>query len=126
MFHYRARNYMPDICRFMTRDPYPYNPILPNTIQRYNYCGNSAVNFVDPWGYTWLWPAPELIPWWLKACWPKMWSILGSWNALLMEVTYSSRMLYGWITGFGESWEQIAIRFKKKLVVKELLSDNVN
>ena len=50
MFHYRARNYMPEIGRFMSRDPYPYNPILPNTIQRYNYCGNSAVNFVDPLG----------------------------------------------------------------------------
>jgi len=50
MFHYRARNYMPDIGRFMSRDPYPYNLFSPNTIQRYNYCGNSAVNFVDPWG----------------------------------------------------------------------------
>ena len=34
----------------MSRDPYPYNPLSPNTIQRYNYCENSPVNFVDPWG----------------------------------------------------------------------------
>ena len=50
LFYYRARNYMPDIGRFMSRDPYPYNPFSPNSIQRYNYCGNSAVNFVDLWG----------------------------------------------------------------------------
>jgi len=50
MFHYRARNYMPRIGRFMSRDPYPFDPFFPNTIQRYNYCGNSPVNFVDPWG----------------------------------------------------------------------------
>jgi RHS repeat-associated protein len=50
LFHYRARDYMPGIGRFMSRDPYPYSPGNPASIQRYNYVQNSPVNYTDPFG----------------------------------------------------------------------------
>jgi RHS repeat-associated protein len=50
LFHNRAREYMPGIGQFTSRDPYPYDTSSPNTIQRYNYCTNSPTNFTDPMG----------------------------------------------------------------------------
>jgi RHS repeat-associated protein len=46
LYYYRGRHYDPRIGRFIQRDPIG----LSDDVNLYRYVGNSAVNYMDPWG----------------------------------------------------------------------------
>ena len=47
----RARYYQPELGRFLTRDSYTGEDDDPLTLHLYTYCGNDAINNVDPSGH---------------------------------------------------------------------------
>lgn len=47
----RARYYMPQPGRFLTRDIYPGTPNQPETINRYSYSSNNPLKYTDPSGH---------------------------------------------------------------------------
>jgi RHS repeat-associated protein len=46
LYYYRFRDYDPDLGRFLQTDPAGYI----DGMNLYAYCGNNAVNWIDPWG----------------------------------------------------------------------------
>jgi uncharacterized protein RhaS with RHS repeats len=48
--YFAARYYDPETGRFTTKDPAPANIYDPQSLNRYTYCANDPINFVDPWG----------------------------------------------------------------------------
>jgi RHS repeat-associated protein len=47
LYYYEARYYDPDLGRFLTRDPLTGMGTSPQSLNRYTYCINNPVNFVD-------------------------------------------------------------------------------
>jgi RHS repeat-associated protein len=54
LYFYGARYYDPVIGRFITADTIVQEPYNPQTLNRYSYCGNNPVNYIDPSGHGWL------------------------------------------------------------------------
>jgi len=54
LYYLQHRYYDAGICRFLTRDPYPANLKLPQTLNFYAYCINNPINLIDPSGLDWL------------------------------------------------------------------------
>jgi RHS repeat-associated protein len=55
LYYLRARYYDPALGRFLTRDPFPGLPTLPQTLNPYAYALNNPVNLVDPSGrFPWI------------------------------------------------------------------------
>ncbi|MDO8662670.1 MAG: RHS repeat-associated core domain-containing protein [Candidatus Omnitrophota bacterium] len=54
LYFYGARYYDPEIGRFITADTIVQAPYNPQTLNRYTYCGNNPINYVDPTGH-WFW-----------------------------------------------------------------------
>ncbi len=50
LYYLRARYYNPGTGRFMSRDPYDGNKILPISQHKYLYAAGDAVNRIDPRG----------------------------------------------------------------------------
>ncbi|MGC1123355.1 MAG: RHS repeat-associated core domain-containing protein [Candidatus Methanofastidiosia archaeon] len=50
LYYYGARYYDPDLGRFITRDPAGGHMEAPQTLNRYAYCLNNPLKFVDPDG----------------------------------------------------------------------------
>jgi RHS repeat-associated protein len=50
-YYLRARYYDPALGRFLTRDPWPANPMNPQSLNRYPYVWNNPALYVDPYGY---------------------------------------------------------------------------
>ncbi len=53
LYFYGARYYDPEIGRFITADTIVQAPFNPQTLNRYSYCGNNPINYVDPTGHSW-------------------------------------------------------------------------
>lgn len=53
LYFYQARYYDTSVGRFLTADPFVQAPADPQTLNRYSYCRNNPINFVDPSGYGW-------------------------------------------------------------------------
>jgi RHS repeat-associated protein len=51
LYYYGARYYDPDLGRFVTRDPLVGRRIAPQTLNRYTYCLNNPMKYVDPDGH---------------------------------------------------------------------------
>jgi RHS repeat-associated protein len=51
-YNYDARLYDPVIGRFISADPLVLNPIDPQSLNRYSYCHNNPLIYIDPSGYT--------------------------------------------------------------------------
>jgi len=49
-YYLRARYYDPVIGRFLSRDPWPANPMNPQSLGRYAYVLNNPLRYVDPFG----------------------------------------------------------------------------
>ena len=56
LMFYGARYYSPLIGRFITPDTIVQSPMNPQTLNRYSYCNNNPVNFIDPTGHFWFVP----------------------------------------------------------------------
>ncbi len=54
LHYYGARYYDSEIGRFITADPTIQHPYDPQDFNRYAYCRNNPVKYVDPSGYGWL------------------------------------------------------------------------
>jgi len=54
LYYYGARYYDPEIGRFITADTIVPGPFNPQTLNRYSYCDNNPINYVDPTGH-WSW-----------------------------------------------------------------------
>jgi RHS repeat-associated protein len=50
LYYYGARYYDSDIGRFITRDPLQGERELPQTLNRYAYCLNNPLKYIDPTG----------------------------------------------------------------------------
>ena len=50
-YYLRARYYDPALGRFLSQDPWPSNPMNPQTLNRYLYALNDPARFTDPNGY---------------------------------------------------------------------------
>jgi len=53
LYFYGARYYDPEIGRFITPDTIVQAPFNPQTLNRYTYCNNNPLNYVDPTGHMW-------------------------------------------------------------------------
>jgi len=51
LYYYGARYYDPEIGRFITPDSYVQNPLDPQTLNRYTYCRNNPLIYIDPSGH---------------------------------------------------------------------------
>jgi len=51
LYYYGARYYDPEIGRFITPDTIVQAPFNPQTLNRYTYCNNNPLNYVDPSGH---------------------------------------------------------------------------
>lgn len=51
LYFYGARYYDPVIGRFITADSIVQSPYNPQTLNRYSYCGNNPINYIDPTGH---------------------------------------------------------------------------
>jgi RHS repeat-associated protein len=54
LYFYGARYYDPEIGRFITADTIVQAPYDPQSLNRYAYCRNNPLNYVDPTGH-WFW-----------------------------------------------------------------------
>ncbi len=52
MYFYGARYYDPEIGRFVTADTIVQAPYDPQSLNRYSYCRNNPLNYVDPSGHS--------------------------------------------------------------------------
>ncbi|MBU7038462.1 MAG: DUF2341 domain-containing protein [Theionarchaea archaeon] len=50
LYYYGARYYDPEAGRFITRDARKGDIHAPSTLNRFAYCRNNPVRFIDPWG----------------------------------------------------------------------------
>jgi RHS repeat-associated protein len=50
LYYYGARYYDPDTGRFLTRDPLQGDRVTPQTLNRYAYCLNNPLKYIDPIG----------------------------------------------------------------------------
>ena len=50
LYYYGARYYDSDLGRFITRDPLKGRAIDPQSLNRYTYCHNNPLKYIDPWG----------------------------------------------------------------------------
>jgi RHS repeat-associated protein len=57
LYFYSARYYDPEIGRFVTPDTIVQAPYDPQSLNRYAYCRNNPLNYVDPSGHFWFIPA---------------------------------------------------------------------
>jgi RHS repeat-associated protein len=53
LYFYGARYYDPEIGRFITGDTIVQVPYDPQSLNRYSYCRNNPINYVDPSGHSW-------------------------------------------------------------------------
>ena len=53
LLYFGARYYDPELGRFITADPTIQHPFDPQDLNRYSYCRNNPVNYIDPTGYGW-------------------------------------------------------------------------
>ncbi len=53
LYFYGARYYDPQLGRFTTPDSIVQSPYSPQTLNRYSYCSNNPINYVDPTGHSW-------------------------------------------------------------------------
>ncbi len=53
LYNYGARYYDPMIGRFISPDPIVQAPFNPQSLNRYSYCINNPLKYVDPSGYGW-------------------------------------------------------------------------
>jgi RHS repeat-associated protein len=53
LYYYGARYYDPDIGRFITADTIVQSPYDPQSLNRYSYCRNNPINYIDPTGHNW-------------------------------------------------------------------------
>jgi RHS repeat-associated protein len=53
LYFYGARYYDPEIGRFITADTIVQAPYDPQSLNRYAYCRNNPLNYVDPTGHSW-------------------------------------------------------------------------
>jgi len=51
LYYYNARYYDPELGRFIQADPIVPSPDNPQTLNRYAYCGNNPLKYIDPSGY---------------------------------------------------------------------------
>lgn len=51
LIHMKGRIYDPKIGRFISPDPLAQKVSDPQTLNRYSYCGNNPLNYIDPSGY---------------------------------------------------------------------------
>lgn len=61
LYFYGARYYDPEIGRFITADTVVARPYDPQDLNRYSYCRNNPINYVDPSGHIWWWIIPAII-----------------------------------------------------------------
>ncbi len=50
LYYYGARYYDPDVGRFLSRDPLKGSRFNSQSLNRYSYCLNNPMKFIDPWG----------------------------------------------------------------------------
>jgi RHS repeat-associated protein len=90
LYNYNARLYDPFIGRFISPDtivPEPYNP---QSLNRYSYCLNNPLIYVDPSGHFWEWG---------EEFWNSLKGLLGqTWQ----DITDAFSQLGGWL-GFGKT-----------------------
>jgi RHS repeat-associated protein len=55
LYYYGARYYNPLIGRFITPDSIVQAPYDPQSLNRYSYCRNNPINYIDPTGHKWSW-----------------------------------------------------------------------
>ena len=53
LYYYGARYYDPELGRFISADTIVQAPSNPQTLNRYSYCNNNPINYVDPTGHGW-------------------------------------------------------------------------
>ncbi|MFA4981967.1 MAG: RHS repeat-associated core domain-containing protein [Candidatus Omnitrophota bacterium] len=53
LLYFGARYYDPELGRFITADPTIAHPFDPQDLNRYSYCRNNPVNYIDPTGLSW-------------------------------------------------------------------------
>jgi RHS repeat-associated protein len=53
LYYYGARYYSPELGRFISADPTIQHPYDPQDLNRYTYCRNNPLNYVDPTGLGW-------------------------------------------------------------------------
>lgn len=51
LYFYNARYYDPVLGRFVSPDPLVSNSFYPQSLNRYAYCNNNPINFIDPSGF---------------------------------------------------------------------------
>ncbi|MFZ2602695.1 MAG: RHS repeat-associated core domain-containing protein, partial [Candidatus Omnitrophota bacterium] len=56
LYYYGARYYDPEIGRFISADTIVQAPYDPQSLNRYSYCRNNPINYVDPSGHIWFIP----------------------------------------------------------------------
>ena len=54
LYFYGARYYDPEIGRFISADTIVQSPYDPQSLNRYSYCRNNPINYIDPTGHNWL------------------------------------------------------------------------
>ena len=55
LYFYGARYMDPQLGRFITADSIVQAPYDPQSLNRYSYCRNNPINYVDPSGHKWSW-----------------------------------------------------------------------
>jgi RHS repeat-associated protein len=53
LYYYGARYYDPELGHFITADPTIQHPFDPQDLNRYSYCRNNPINYIDPTGLSW-------------------------------------------------------------------------
>jgi len=55
LYFYGARYYDPELGRFISADTIIQEPYDPQSLNRYSYCRNNPINYIDPTGHKTLW-----------------------------------------------------------------------
>jgi RHS repeat-associated protein len=61
LYFYGARYYDPQLGRFISADTIVQAPYDPQSLNRYAYCRNNPLKYVDPTGHLWWWVIPAII-----------------------------------------------------------------